>query len=322
MIIGSSQVSFAATHQSESATAVIERTVSQARPLNVRAATAVQRLAVDTVNLSSAAGAKDPDNLQDLTPQQQMAVLVLKALLGQRFQVTGSRQEGAKPGVAAVTNGGAPEVRQRIEFHSESERTTFQAQGVVETTDGRTIAFAANLTLQREFQSYSVSTVAANTTDPLVLNFAGTPVRLTDATISFDLNFDGQKEDIPFVAAGSGFLVLDRNGDGTVNDGSELFGPQTGNGFAELAAHDADGNGWIDSGDPVFADLKIWTQDGLTSLSERGIGAIFASGVDTPFALKDATNALQGNIRSTGVYLSEAGSAGTVQQVDLVSTPA
>jgi len=107
-----------------------------------------------------------------------------------------------------------------------------------------------------------------------------------------------------------------------VNDGSELFGPKTGNGFAELASHDADRNGWIDSGDPVFANLKIWTQGGLTTLPERGIGAIFASGVETPFAVKDAANALRGNIRSTGIYLSEGGSAGTVQQVDLVSNPA
>ena len=48
---------------------------------------------------------------------------------------------------------------------------------------------------------------------------------------AFDLNADGQAEQINFVAPGSGFLVFDRNQDGKVNNGSELFGPTTDNGF-------------------------------------------------------------------------------------------
>jgi hypothetical protein len=102
-----------------------------------------------------------------------------------------------------------------------------------------------------------------------------------------------------------------------VNDGRELFGPQTGNGFAELASYDADHNGWIDENDPVFSKLRIWTQDRLFTLSEKGIGAIATSSAETPFALKDGATSLQGNIRSSGIYLSENGAAGTIQQVDL-----
>lgn len=56
---------------------------------------------------------------------------------------------------------------------------------------------------------------------------------------------------------GSGFLVL-MDAEGTVRDGSQLFGPTTGHGFQELKAHVADGNGWIDGGDRIFQRLGIW----------------------------------------------------------------
>jgi hypothetical protein len=142
---------------------------------------------------------------------------------------------------------------------------------------------------------------------------------LTGGKVSFDLNSDGVPEDISFVGAGSGFLVLDSNGDGKVNDGQELFGPQTGNGFSELAGYDSDGNGWIDEGDAVFSKLRIWTQDGLHTLPQQGIGAISTSSAETPFALKDGNGGLQGEVRGTGVFLFESGSAGTIQQVDLAA---
>jgi len=154
--------------------------------------------------------------------------------------------------------------------------------------------------MQREFESFTSSIGPAHKADPLVVNFGGAPARLTGAKISFDLNSDGAPENVSFVARGSGFLALDSNGDGKVNDGRELFGPQTGNGFGELAAYDSDNNGWIDQRDPVFAKLRIWTVNGLESLSDKGIGAISTSSAMTPFALKDAANVSQGDIRSTG----------------------
>ena len=203
-------------------------------------------------------------------------------------------------------------------MHSEAERTSFAAQGSVQTADGRNISFSAQFTMQRQYQSKTVTTAADNATqDPLIVNFGGGPAQLTGAKIAFDLNGDGKPETVSFVAGGSGFLVLDRNADGKVNDGTEMFGPQSGNGFAELAAYDSDGNGWIDENDPVFSQLQIWSQDGLSSLSDKGVGAIATSSVATPFAIKDSSNALEGNVVSSGVYLSENGLAGTVQQVDL-----
>ncbi|MGP1665284.1 MAG: hypothetical protein ACTS5I_05105, partial [Rhodanobacter sp.] len=117
--------------------------------------------------------------------------------------------------------------------------------------------------------------------------------------------------------------IVAGGGDGTINDGRELFGALSGDGFADLAAYDDDGNGWIDENDAVFSKLLIWSrhEDGteqLRGLLQHGIGAIHLGQADTPFAIKDDSNALQGAVRATGIYLHEDGGVGTVQQIDLV----
>lgn len=134
---------------------------------------------------------------------------------------------------------------------------------------------------------------------------------------------DGRMDQIAFVGSNSGFLALDRNGDGSINDGRELFGALSGNGLVDLATHDTDGNGWIDENDAIFARLLIWSRDGegndqLEGLLERNVGAIYLGQAATPFSLKDDSNALQGVVRASGIYLKEDGGVGTVQQLDLV----
>ena len=103
---------------------------------------------------------------------------------------------------------------------------------------------------------------------------------------------------------------------GKVNDGRELFGPTGGDGFAELAALDQDGNRWIDEGDDAFSRLGLWQDGEFTSLAEAGIGALAVSSVATPFSLEEGGEQL-GRLRASGVYLTEDGAAGVLQQVDL-----
>ena len=154
-------------------------------------------------------------------------------------------------------------------------------------------------------------------------NFSGTAAQLIDQTFAFDLNADGQEEKVPLLAGGSGVLVFDRNQDGKVNDGTELFGPTTGNAFAELAAYDQNGDRWIDESDGIFRSLFVWTkgadnQDNLQTLQDAGVGALYLPSVDSPFALKDSQNQQQGQIVRTGVFLREDGTAGTLQQLNVV----
>ena len=94
-------------------------------------------------------------------------------------------------------------------------------------------------------------------------------------------------------------------------------------GFADLAQYDDDGNGWIDAADAAFSRLRIWSRDAggkdqLIGLQQQGIGALYLGKANTPFALKDADNTLQGAVRASGLYLREDGAAGTLQQLDLV----
>jgi hypothetical protein len=212
------------------------------------------------------------------------------------------------------------------ESHYESESTSFNAQGKILTEDGREIDFSIQLNMAREFSSQvdEVIRMGEALKDPLVINFNGTAAELTQTQFKFDLNSDGMDEQIAFVGSGSGFLALDKNGDNSINNGTELFGPVTGNGFNELATYDSDGNNWIDENDAIYGNLRIWTKDSagkdqLYTLSQKGVGALFLGNVATPFSMKNGENELVGQVRSTGVFLQENGIAGAVQQIDLVA---
>ncbi|MET0068074.1 MAG: hypothetical protein ABW076_17140 [Candidatus Thiodiazotropha sp.] len=210
--------------------------------------------------------------------------------------------------------------------HYESERTEFQAQGVVQTADGREISISLELSMSREFFSETSIELRAGDAvmkDPLVVNFNGTAAQLTERNFSFDIDADGREEQIAFVRPGSGLLALDRNADGRINDGSELFGALSGDGFSDLSAHDQDANGWIDEADAIYSRLRIWTksadgEDSLIALGQAGVGAIYLGSVETPFLLKNAANETLGQFRQSGVYLTEEGQVGSLQQVDLV----
>jgi len=238
-------------------------------------------------------------------------------------------QAPAQPGKArpaAPQGAGFGIEYERHESYSETEATSFAASGVVRTADGREISFSLDLSMARGYHEESDISIRAGDArkqqDPLVLNFNSNAARLTSQRFAFDLNADGSTETINFVTSGSGFLALDRNGDGKINDGSELFGARSGDGFAELAALDADDNGWIDENDAAYDQLRVWSKDSsgndqLATLRQADVGALNLGRVATPFDLKDSDNALQGQIRTSGIFLQEDGKAGTMQQVDL-----
>ena len=210
-------------------------------------------------------------------------------------------------------------------FYTEAEHTAFQSQGLVHTKDGRTLTFDVQVEMSRAFcEKYdSIAMEDYICVDPLVFNLDGNVSSISDQKFLFDLNADGTKEEISFTNQGSGFLALDKNGDGEINDGSELFGTKSGDGFADLAAYDEDGNGWIDEADAVFKDLTIWTLNEAgekvqISLKDADVGAIYLGKASTEFSMKKETDhATNGIVRSTGIFLKESGGAGTVQHIDL-----
>jgi len=214
---------------------------------------------------------------------------------------------------------------QAFSYYQETESLEFQASGTVALANGRQLDINLAMTMHRDFVSSESLTIEAGAKlkDPLVVNFASAGTQLTERKYDFDLDADGNKDSISFAEQGSGLLMLDHNRNGQADNGNELFGARTGNGFAELAQYDEDNNGFIDAGDTVYGQLQLWVkgpegQDQYFSLAEKEIGAIYLGAIDTQFSLKDSQNTQQGQLRSTSLYLSEAGATGTVQQVDLV----
>lgn len=208
----------------------------------------------------------------------------------------------------------------------EIETTDFSAEGVINTANGQQISFKLELQMSRSYrEETSVSLRAGDAVrkDPIVLNFNGNAAQLSDQRFRFDLEGDGKAENIAMLASGSGYLALDRNNNGRIDNGRELFGPATNSGFGELSALDSDGNGWIDENDAVFEQLKVWIpaadeQRGeLSSLKERGVGAISLANVASPFELRDTGNRSLGAIKSGGVFLFEDGRPGSIQEIDL-----
>lgn len=113
---------------------------------------------------------------------------------------------------------------------------------------------------------------------PIVIDLDGDGTRFgsADAGVLFDINGTGRRLRVAWPEGGDdAWLALDRNGDGLINDGSELFGNATRlangslaqHGYQALAERDDDGDGTITATDAVFGQLRLWRD-----LDRNGIG--------------------------------------------------
>ena len=124
---------------------------------------------------------------------------------------------------------------------------------------------------------------------PIVVDVNGDGFDLTSAAdgVTFNLNVTGGREKLAWTRAGSdnAWLTLDRNGNGTIDDGTELFGdvtPQSEpaasekkNGFRALAEYDqiakgGNADGQIDANDSVFSKLRLWQDVNHNGLTDPG----------------------------------------------------
>ncbi|MGE3612529.1 MAG: calcium-binding protein [Sulfurimonas sp.] len=123
---------------------------------------------------------------------------------------------------------------------------------------------------------------------PLVLDLNGNgtnSTRLNESTVYFDMDGDGFKERTAWVENGDGLLVLDKNANGVIDNGSELFGNFTaladGNnaddGFSALLQHDENKDGKIDKNDAIYNQLNVWVdanQDGILNTQDEAFNYV------------------------------------------------
>ena len=163
--------------------------------------------------------------------------------------------------------------------------------------------------------------------DPLILDLDGDGLEITplSAGILFDANGDTVKTGTAWAGADDGLLVWDRNANGQIDAGSELFGDETilangskaAHGFAALAELDSNANGKFDALDAQYAHLRIWrdvNQDGISqaaelkTLAETGVASITLGSTATTTNYGDAILARSGTFTRADGSSGQAGS--------------
>ena len=170
--------------------------------------------------------------------------------------------------------------------------------------------------------------------DPMILDLDGDGIETMAAGqyqgALFDHNKDGIRTATGWVKPDDGLLVLDRNGDGIINNGGELFGDSTlladgsraAHGYAALAELDSNGDGKVDAADEKFADLRVWrdlNSDGISTASELfTLEELGIASLDT--AYKNIHTGLAGGntLVQQGSFIKADGSSGQMGDVNFV----
>lgn len=257
------------------------------------------------------------DEVSELPPKLQKILRALEVLTGKKIDLASFKEINPNENAQKSLGWGIDYTYEKTDI--KEENLSFSAKGNITTENGEKIDFSFAYKMHSKVQLHEKISFKAGDAliDPLVINFDNNTISMSDVKHTFDLNLDGKSDTFSFVGNGSGFLALDRNKDGKINDGSELFGPTLGNGFEELKAYDEDNNHWIDENDTLYDDLLIWTKDedgmeNLFSLKEKNIGGIYTKTLKTEFDLGDA------KLKESSIYISEDGEAGSVSEIDLV----
>ena len=215
------------------------------------------------------------------------------------------------------------------EYHQKSS-VEYNTQAFIKTNRGQ-INIDLNLSFSQEFYEKHETIVEKTKTiylDPLVINYDSNLSSFDNISstmkFEFDLNSDGINELIPQLKEGSGFLALDKDKNGVIDNGNELFGANTGDGFEELRNYDEDNNNWIDENDSIFDNLLIWEKNengdnSLVSLGQTGIGAIYLSAVDSGFTYSSNIQDDYARLKQSSFYVKEDGKAGLVTSVDFAT---
>ncbi len=189
---------------------------------------------------------------------------------------------------------------------------TFEAQ----VSDGTTTSATKDLVVQ-----IAGASEVGGGSDPIVLDLDGDGVELSAPAdgVAFDIDADGDADQIGWVGPDDGLLVIDGDGNGIIDDGSEVFsevfeGGAYASSLDALRSLDSNGDGVIDAKDTRFGEIKVWQDadsDGQTdggelkTLSEHGI-------ISLDLDANDADTSNNGNlVFAEGEFTTSDGDTGS-----------
>ena len=170
---------------------------------------------------------------------------------------------------------------------------------------------------------------AKQTVSPLILDLDGDGVETThiSAGTHFDHDGNGFAEATGWVGPDDGLLVLDRNANGVIDNGHELFGNNTlladgsyaSNGFAALAALDGNGDGKVSASDAAYAQLRVWKDVNANAVADAGelltLAAAGVSSIATSYSPLSAIEVNGNEHLQSGTYITASGAARAIEDV-------
>jgi hypothetical protein len=207
----------------------------------------------------------------------------------------------------------------RIEYLPENQDETFR-RAVAELSDSERMDLLKSL-LEQQKDSWDFTQEQwekmfndffnfKNYLSPIVLDLDNDGIETVGpSSIYFDLDANGFPERVGWVGADDGLLVLDRNGNGLIDSGRELFGDQTvlqdgsqsPGGFQALSELDENRDGVINASDAAYSQLRVWRDSNQDGISQSGelytLSELAIQSVNTNYVTSDITDEA-GNIKT------------------------
>jgi hypothetical protein len=253
-----------------------------------------------------------------LDPKIRKMLHAIEALTGKKIEIPSLKRE-----IHPNTNSTSPFIKPNLEYERiqyESSSLSVSFSGKLQNDTGKEINFSLSIEWREEFFQYEQLSAQSERekNNPLIISFGPNPP-VSSKKIGFNLPKNAHS--LNLLNGDSGYLVLDVNENGKADNGGELFGPQTSDGFLELSQYDSDGNGWMDEGDEIFKQLYLWSpqkgRDGMITLKEAGIAAISLSTVNVDFTQKSFINEPVAHYDKAGIAINENGQSNAVFNVEL-----
>ena len=255
--------------------------------------------------------------LMQLSPKDRQMLLVVEALLGKEISVTVFDKTSAS--FSRGQRASTPTIAYE-QMQEEASSLDLAFKGSITTKKGKQMNFSLSVKWKEKFAvaQRDILQQGQNFNDPLIITLDGdTPVTKD----KFDFKLNKNASTLNRLKKKSGYLAFDKNDSNKIDDGSELFGVKSGDGFADLAKYDEDKNGWIDSNDTIFKSLRFWSpsknSDSVKTLKEVGIGAISLQSIKTDFISKEDINKPTAYYKEASVAVGENAQPCALFSVDL-----